>query len=74
MGKKRQPEDQPVGGKAFSFRASPDLTSRLEDVAGGLNLDISNLVRMILTENLAPYERRVRQLREEKGSQPGGRP
>jgi hypothetical protein len=41
------------------FRASPELQGRLEAVAQGLELSTAELVRMILTEHLDHYERRV---------------
>jgi hypothetical protein len=45
--------------KQVNFRANLALHNRLQTVADSLGLDISNLVRMILHENLHLYERRV---------------
>lgn len=60
MPKKRQPaDDQPTSGRPINFRASADLADRLDRIAAGLGLDVSNLVRMVLYENLDPYEERV---------------
>lgn len=49
-------------GKSIAFRAPAGLSRRLERVAEGLGLDISNLVRMVLHEKLHEYEQRVTQL------------
>jgi CBS-domain-containing membrane protein len=54
------------GTRQFNFRASDALSARLEAVAEALGLDHSNLVRMIILENLPAYERRVEQLRGAK--------
>lgn len=53
---------QPVG-KQINFRAPPDLQSRLEDTAETLGLDVSALVRLVLTESLHPYESRAAEVR-----------
>ena len=54
--------DRPSEGKQINFRAPPDLAERLEAVAEALGLDVSNLVRMVLKENLREYERRAKQV------------
>jgi hypothetical protein len=50
-------------GKQINFRASGDLQSRLDDTAETLGLDVSALVRMILTENLHVYEARAAEVK-----------
>ena len=65
--KKQDPEESSKDGKSIAFRAPQDLVERLEHVADGLGLDVSNLVRMVLKENLTPYEDRVRQMQERQG-------
>lgn len=69
MPRKRPRDEQPSAGKQISFRAPPDLERRLEYVAKWLGLDGSNLVRMILVENIAQYERRARLLEQEAPDQ-----
>lgn len=65
--KKAADEETPIAsGTPVNFRAPADLYSRLKAVAGSLGLDVSNLVRMVLYENLSQYERRASQLREDK--------
>lgn len=64
VGKKIQSTDAD-GGRPITFRASARLANRLDVVADKLGLDVSNLVRMILNENLAAYERRAQQLDQE---------
>lgn len=59
----------PTVSKQVNFRATGDLLPRLEDTAEGLGLDVSNLVRMILNENLSAYERRVEQIRAARKSE-----
>ena len=52
------------GGRAINFRASADLAGRLDRIADALGLDVSNLVRMVLKENLQQYEERARLAKE----------
>ncbi len=47
------------GGRQVAFRAPDDLYAELERAANGLGLDISNLVRMVLRENIMTYVRRA---------------
>jgi len=64
VGRKKSTE-KPVddqGGRAINFRAGADLAERLDYVAGALGLDVSNLVRMVLKENLPQYEERARRI------------
>lgn len=63
---RKRKDDNDDGDKTIAFRAAPDLARRLKSVADGLSLDLSNLVRMILIENLRPYERRVEGLKKEE--------
>jgi hypothetical protein len=53
---------KPEPGRQVNFRANDALYGRLERVAVALGLDISNLVRMVLHENLHVYEQRVEQI------------
>jgi hypothetical protein len=64
--RRKKGEPDLVNGDQVNFRAPGDLHSRLEAVAAGLGLDVSNLVRMVLYENLATYEERVEQIRRAK--------
>jgi CBS-domain-containing membrane protein len=54
-----------TAGRQVNFRASDELYSRLERISGVLGVDLSNLVRLILHENLPAYERRAAQLEAE---------
>ena len=56
-------------GRPITFRAPQDLAPRLDAVALGLGLDVSNLVRMVLYENLEQYEERVSRLARKKGGE-----
>lgn len=56
---------QPSEGRPINFRSPPDLSARLDYVAKRLGLDVSNLIRMILYENLAQYEERAKQIDRE---------
>lgn len=69
--KPSKPSEQPPApastgttGKQVNFRASEELYARLEALSSGLGLDISNLVRMVLMENLHAYEARLEGLRK----------
>lgn len=64
--KSSEPSAAPDGGGQVNFRASPDLWTRLQTVSGGLGVDMANLVRMIVTENLHRYEERVDEIRRPK--------
>lgn len=59
-------------GGQVNFKASSGLMRRLQAVAAGLGLDMANLCRMIVTENLRIYEDRVRRVaaEEEEGQAP----
>lgn len=64
VAKKKPPEaeGQPVAGKSYSFRASRSLAQRIDYVSNGLQVDASNLIRMILAKHLHIYEEQVREL------------
>lgn len=64
---KRRPT-QPATYKQLGLRVSEDMNARLEDTAAGLGLDVSSLIRMVLTENLPRYERRVAAVRAGEAS------
>lgn len=56
---KRKKDSPALGAKQVNFRPSDSLYARLERVSKILEVDMSNLVRLILNENLAAYERRA---------------
>lgn len=65
MPKKKTPEAEEqatTAGKSYSFRASRSLAQRIDYVASGLEMDASNLIRMILAKHLHIYEEQVREL------------
>lgn len=63
--KKKNEAEQPAGGgRPVNFRAPPDLASDLDYIAEALGLDVSNLVRMILRENITPYRQRADRIKE----------
>ena len=62
----KKTSDRPSDGRQINFRAGPDLFRRLDAVADGLGLDVSNLVRMILHENLHRYESRLDEIRQQQ--------
>lgn len=67
MGKKKDSSGgRPGVGRQINFRAPPDLVQRLETVAEALALDVSSLIRMVLAENLARYERRADEVLRER--------
>lgn len=53
---RKRPDDKPSEGKQINFRASQSLAERLERTAGILGLDVSNLVRLMLSKHLREYE------------------
>lgn len=63
MGRKKRDKSDPSGGKQVNFRTPDALYARLEAVAEALGLDIANLVRLIINENLKSYEQRAEQAR-----------
>ena len=63
MPKGKSDTEKISSGRPINFRAPDDLAKRLDSVGEALGLDISNLVRMILYENIAPYEERAAVLR-----------
>jgi hypothetical protein len=63
MAKRKQTDEGTASqGRQVNFRAQEDLFARLNAVGKALGLDMSNLVRMILYEQLAVYEARVAQI------------
>lgn len=54
------------GGHQVAFRAPADLYAELDDISGTLGLDMSNLVRMILIENLHVYRAKADEVRRKK--------
>lgn len=62
---------KPNTGRQVNFRATDDFYGRLERVAGILGVDLSNLVRMILHENLPQYERRASQIESNDAEEEG---
>lgn len=71
MAKRKQPADNtnesPAGGQV-NFRADADLWAALQDVSNVLGVDIANLARMIIKENLQPYQERADRIRPKKAS------
>ena len=65
-----QPTEKPKGatsgGDQVAFRAYGGMKGDLERIAAALGLDVSNLVRMIIRENLYIYERRVEQIEKQR--------
>jgi predicted transcriptional regulator len=57
-------------GMQVNFRASPDLSQRLQHVATVLGVDLANLARMIVTENLPRYEQRAAEVQALRGMTP----
>jgi hypothetical protein len=68
VGKKRSEPDRPApdGSRPINFRAPAPLARDLDFVADALGLDVSNLVRMILRENMQPYRERAEKVRRER--------
>ncbi len=71
MPPRRKPEAKPAdkSGEEVSARKQYNLgfaksqAAVIDDVADGLGLDPTNLLRMIVSENLPRYVRRVEQIR-----------
>ena len=67
MAKKTTADD---GSRTVAFRSPAELSKRLDEVAEALGLDVSNLVRMVLHENLYIYEQRVKEMRRAREEGP----
>jgi hypothetical protein len=86
MAKGKQPQNDPPAddkgrssgrpsiGRQVNIRIPPDLDGRLQFIADVLGLDISNLVRLVLNEQLHTYEARARQIVESRAQAQGKRP
>lgn len=73
----RMPENQRLpksgpDGKQLGLRVDKDMRRRLEDTANGLGLEVSSFLRMMVTENIGRYERRVAAIR--RGEDPDQAP
>lgn len=69
VGKKRNDADSSpadAGGRSITFRAPSELAADLDDIADALSVDVSNLVRMVLRENLTSYRERAERVRQER--------
>lgn len=64
----KKPTEKPAEERQINIRCGPRLYARLADVADALGLDVAPLVRMVLTEQLAIYERRAEKTK--KGESP----
>ena len=69
VAKKKPPEaaEPPSTGKSYSFRASRSLSQRIDFVADRLQVDASNLIRLILAQNLQRYEEQANQIPPQAG-------
>jgi predicted DNA-binding protein len=63
VAKKPAKQTEPAKDRQVNFRASAKLSARLDNIADAMGLDVSNLVRLILNENLAAYEDRAERIR-----------
>lgn len=64
--KKPEPEAKPVEtekDRQINFRASASLAAKLDAVADAFGVDVSNLVRLILNQNLPKYEQQADRIR-----------
>lgn len=64
--RKERPKDGAEGkgrvsvGRQIGVRIPPDLLADLQVIEAGMGLDLSSVIRMILTEHRAEYVERVR--------------
>lgn len=62
--------DSPKGreaiGKQIGIRMSDDLTADLKFIAESLGLEVGPLIRLIVSENIAPYLRRAHEAVEKR--------
>lgn len=57
-----------------NFRADAELWARIQEVCAGLGLDVANLARMVIHENLHIYEERVAQIRRARSAMKSANP
>lgn len=60
---------RPSIGKQVNVRIPPDLMADLEVIAKDSGLDISAVIRMILTQNRGGYIRQIRERRQQQGDE-----
>lgn len=65
---------RPSVGRQINFRAPPDLEERLKDTGEALGLDISALVRLILTKHIHIYEAEAEAVRASRPAKPDPKP
>lgn len=63
---KKRPTQPPGERKQYNVGFKPEDAKRIDGVADALGLDSTQLLRMIVRENLAKYERRAQAIREGK--------
>jgi hypothetical protein len=65
--KQESPNAAASDGRPISFRASQKLADRLDFIAEWLELDVSNLVRLVLSKHLHEYEEQAKAIQHEHG-------
>lgn len=63
VGRKKTPKDEGEA-KQYNFKLDAAMSARVDAVAEALGLDGANLLRMVLRENIAKYERRADAIRQ----------
>lgn len=67
VAKKANPSGgRPSAGEPFNFRAPGDLIRRIKRIAVEYAVDPSAMVRIILAENIATYEKKAEQMRSDR--------
>lgn len=64
---KAKPTD-PATRRQYNVVFKPEVAVRIDDTAEALGIDTTDLVRMIVHENLAAYEERARKARGENST------
>ena len=66
VAKKKRPTDQGLSpfSHQMNIRVPDDLYAVIEETAAALGLDATNLVRMVLRENIGPYKQRADKARD----------
>lgn len=52
--------------RQVNIRVAHEVYDRIDAAAAGLGLDVANFLRMLIIENLAPYERRAAHIRQQR--------
>ena len=72
VGKKRKTDASPEELRQVNIRFTGEFYQRIEETADALGLDVAQLLRMVIRENISSYELRAEDVRRKEGKKSEG--